>query len=827
MNIVLKDFQEEAVERVLERLRNATATASPTNRQAVVLAAPTGAGKTVIATRVIERIITGDDIAEPNPNATFLWVTDLPELNQQTAEKMAATSEVLGGLRTNIIDASFDERVLSPGRVYFLNTQKLGSDKRLVTEGDGRTYSIWETIDNTIAEYRGDFCVVIDEAHRGMRGRNGEATTIIQKFIKGSAEVQPAPVVFGISATPKRFDDLLAGTSRGVQRWDVPVEDVRASGLLKDRILLFHNDDDQRADLTLLREATRHWVRYTERWDAYTKSEDEEPVQPILVVQVADKVKGEEVAAAIHAINDALGSPLGSSAFAHSFDTGVAFDADGQPVRYLAPSRIVHDRDVRVVFFKTALSTGWDCPRAEVMMSFRAAKDATFIAQLVGRMVRTPLARRIESDETLNDVSLFLPYYDAKSLDEVISRLSDPDHDYVPPVDVTKGTEAVELTRAPDSEDLFAALEKIPTYTIPRTRKIRQTRRLLKLARALSDDQMEDRAVANARSALVAVLEDALTEKRHDNKFQDAVAGKATISYGLHVYDARRDIAEKREGGTLATSEENIDHLFQTAGRVVGDGLHIDLLDALVHNSNDPEDIRKAKLEIAVLLSYTDVRERLEATANRMVSDLRGKYHDAIDRLPEKRRETYREVAAMAPAPEEQPMRLPDILEHKLSDKAEAWPKHVYVDEAGDYHTKLNQWETDTLNAVLGDADGWLRNTPRKPWALCVPYTLKGDTRPLYPDLLVLRREDGPVVVDLLDPHDPGRDDAAPKAAGLATYAEHHGHLFGRIRLIAEVGGDYRQLDLKDPKTRDAVKAVSTSNELKTLYTTMGTPGLG
>lgn len=181
----------------------------------------------------------------------------------------------------------------------------------------------------------------------------------------------------------------------------------------------------------------------------------------------------------------------------------------------------------------------------------------------------------------------------------------------------------------------------------------------------------------------------------------------------------------------------------------------------------------------------------------------------------------------MAPAPEEQPMRLPDILEHKLSDKAEAWPKHVYVDEAGDYHTKLNQWETDTLNAVLGDAEGWLRNTPRKQWALCVPYTLKGDTRPLYPDLLVLRREDGPVVVDLLDPHDPGRDDAAPKAAGLATYAEHHGHLFGRIRLIAEVGGDYRQLDLKDPKTRDAVKAVSTSNELKTLYTTMGTPGLG
>ena len=46
------------------------------------------------------------------------------------------------------------------------------------------------------------------------------------------------------------------------------------------------------------------------------------------------------------------------------------------------------------MFFKMALSTGWDCPRAEVMMSFRRAEDHTYIAQLLGRMVRTPLARR-------------------------------------------------------------------------------------------------------------------------------------------------------------------------------------------------------------------------------------------------------------------------------------------------------------------------------------------------------------------------------------------------------------------------------------------------
>lgn len=166
-------------------------------------------------------------------------------------------------------------------------------------------------------------------------------------------------------------------------------------------------------------------------------------------------------------------------------------------------------------------------------------------------------------------------------------------------------------------------------------------------------------------------------------------------------------------------------------------------------------------------------------------------------------------------------MRLPDILEHKVNDKGPGRVTSMSTKRANTTPSSTNGRPTRS-KPHLRTPEAGCGNTPRKQWALCVPYTLKGDTRPLYPDLLILRREDGHVVVDLLDPHDPGRDDAASKAAGLASYAEHHGHLFGRIRLIAKVDGDYRQLDFKDPKTRKAVKAVTTSHELKTLYTTMG-----
>ena len=108
--------------------------------------------------------------------------------------------------------------------------------------------------------------------------------------------------------------------------------------------------------------------------------------------------------------------PLAVNEIVHCFQDKEEIQYGGCIIRRMDASRIQDSPDVKVVLFKTALTTGWDCPRAEVMMSFRRSVDATTIAQLVGRMIRTPLARRIESDEALNVVELFLPHYDTENL---------------------------------------------------------------------------------------------------------------------------------------------------------------------------------------------------------------------------------------------------------------------------------------------------------------------------------------------------------------------------------------------------------------------------
>ena len=90
---------------------------------------------------------------------------------------------------------------------------------------------------------------------------------------------------------------------------------------------------------------------------------------------------------------------------------------------YISPERVQDATWVRVLIAKDAISTGWDCPRAEVMVSFRPAKDRTHITQLLGRMVRTPLARRIPGNDRLNSVDCLLPKFDTKTVEEVVDAL--------------------------------------------------------------------------------------------------------------------------------------------------------------------------------------------------------------------------------------------------------------------------------------------------------------------------------------------------------------------------------------------------------------------
>ena len=127
----------------------------------------------------------------------------------------------------------------------------------------------------------------------------------------------------------------------------------------------------------------------------------------------------------MHEIEKRTGEKFETGEVVHAFTEQSEILINGLTVPYCQPSAINDDRHIKVVFFKEALSTGWDCPRAECMMSFRVARDATYIAQLLGRMIRTPRGERVEVDETLNYVHLYLPNFDKDTVKHVVDKLNE------------------------------------------------------------------------------------------------------------------------------------------------------------------------------------------------------------------------------------------------------------------------------------------------------------------------------------------------------------------------------------------------------------------
>jgi type III restriction enzyme len=822
MKLLLKEFQEEAVTKLVRHLRGAARDSKSGDRQSVCLSSTTGSGKTVMLTKAIELLLQGDEEEPPLPDATFLWITDQPELNEQTRKKMLSTSSVLNSATLIVIDASFNRDTLCRGAVHFLNIQKLGKDKGLVSQGDKRTYSIWDIIRHTIDARPGQFFVIVDEAHRGMTEEKGqaEAATIIQKFIKGSpGEIPPVPVVVGISATPERFNNLIVGTSRMNRPVDVDVSEVRASGLIKETIVLHHPRKEQPTDMTMLREAARSLKRFTTHWAAYCAAQEPFTVLPLLVVQVEDsggkgQISETDIAQGMSMLRDELGT-LPSDSFAHAFQEGSTLKIGGEDVRYIAPSDIQADPVVRVVFFKTSLNTGWDCPRAEVMMSFRAASDATNIAQLVGRMVRSPLARRIVDDEVLNTVSLYLPHYDAKGLAKIVAKLTKPD-DGMPPVEVEKGEDVLSLTRSAARAQAFAALVDLPSYVVPRKRKASQVRRLMKLARLLTNDDISDTALSVAKKELLGVLNTEYNRQKKTARFKAIVDERQQIEIEAVNWDVGTDALREGDIVKVNIAAENVEDLFEATGRKLNEGLHkVWWRDRVKNNSADRE---KAKLELFALCIEPQVVDKVEKAAQALVQKWLHAYRTAIAKLDEASLAGYDEVRHLAASPELSPLSYPSSIQSKVAETT--WPKHLYVDANDQFPAEFNVPETTVLKSELASKQvvGWLRNTDRKPWALCVPYDVDGEDRPMYPDFLIVRTEGGSLVVDIVDPHSIDLADAPAKAAGLAKFAAKHANKFGRIELIMLDGSKAKVFDLTNETVRNKVKSVKLRDQLRALF---------
>jgi type III restriction enzyme len=854
MKFTLKDYQEDAVKDVLTNLRKAAKRwHEDGDRHAFSLTATTGAGKTVMAAAVFEALFHGDDNFdfEPDPGAVVIWFSDDPALNAQSHFRLREASDRLTLSDLVIVQNTFNREKLEAGKVYFLNTQKLSKSSLLVrghdpddpgveTDGrqtvmpDMRAFTIWDTIQNTIEDPDLTLYLVLDEAHRGMKasGGNGggEKPTIVKRLINGSGSVPGIPIVLGISATVERFNAAMADMQGRATLPNVVVDSgkVQASGLLKDTIILDVPNEVGQFDTVLVRRGTDKLKEITAAWEEYAKQQDDaDTVAPLMVLQVPNSPDHDEIGRALDTIYERW-PELGDDAVAHVFGDHTTQTFGSHSIPYISPERVQESTWVRVLIAKDAISTGWDCPRAEVMVSFRPAKDRTHITQLLGRMVRTPLARRIPGNERLNAVDCLLPFFDAQSVKDVAKALMSggdggeelPGRRVLVNPDEMKPNPAI-------PEAVWDKLLSLPSQSLPK-RQAKPVKRLTSLAHELAADGLLPEAGKKAHAEMHKVLNAA----RERYKSEIAKARKTVMTVEGKSLKTDLETREMSFDDFLEAADfAVIDDAYRRAGRTISPDLATSYSEALAKAEGDDGDLEAALIEarvtVAALGLVPEVKEYLETEAESLANKWLTHHRIEIKSLSDERQEVYRQIREMSAHPLDVDLAKPASWMQpttvREADGSETplprFERHLLCAGDGMFPEDFNSWEGDVLSAELKRAGtlAWYRNPSRASQdSLGVTYEDGGDVKIVRPDFIFFAKlADGSIAADIVDPHGTQFGDSIPKLKGLAKYAATYGETFRRIDAIAKVGEGFRVLDLKEEAVRAAVESATS---VKALY---------
>lgn len=836
MRFTLKDYQRDAVREALANLKKARRLwHNESDKTAFSLTAVTGAGKTVMAAAAFEALFHGSDEFnfDPDPGAVVLWFSDDPSLNEQTRFRLREASDRIHHGDMEVVEHPFVRRKFSAGKIYFLNTQKLGRNSLLVRgfEGeddlvtqmrpDAQAYTLWDTIQNTIEDPELTLYLVLDEAHRGMGGpASKEKGTIVQRLMNGVGRVPGIPVVWGISATVERFNKAIESAGKHLKLPNVVVDadKVQESGLIKDTILLDIPDEVGDFDSVLLGRATDKLKTSSAAWAEYAKRQEEAcAVVPLMVLQVPNTPDPREIGLALDTIF-AHYPDLPPASVAHVFGDHTTQRFGHRDVPYVSPERVQESDWVRILLAKDAISTGWDCPRAEVMISFRAAQDRTHITQLLGRMVRSPLARRIPGNDRLNAVNCLLPKFNKKTVVSVVEALMRGDDSSPPSGRIL--TDYVEVKPHADAtEAVWQAFEALPSQTRPQ-RGAKPAQRLTALAHELAFDGILAGAGSLAHAEMHKAL-DAFQESQQDKieaqrKSVLIVDGKTLIA---DMKGKAMSFDEFWEKADMAV----IDDAYRRAARIFSPDIsrtYVEHLAQQVANvEDDPEEfldaIEEARVTVAGLGLVTEVQDYFDAEADKLAKAWLSLYRPRIKTLSDNRKESYREIIEMSTEPQSVDLARPEsrfeATKARENDQETAlpiWKRHLLCDKDGKYPAELNDWECAVVEAESRRAgfQFWYRN-PQQPGqsSLGIAYLVGEEYKIVRPDFLFFAVEDGKVVVDLVDPHGLHLADALPKLRGLADYAEKHAPVFRRIESVAHAKGKLRVLDLQREEVRAAI----------------------
>jgi superfamily II DNA or RNA helicase len=371
-----KPFQLAAVEsglqifseckRLLDISRDNTAsrTAAISQHGKLLLEAPTGAGKTLIAGHIVEKFSALESVV-------WFWFAPFKGVTGQTASSLRAE---LPGLRLRELAEDRQAADSRSGDVFVTTWQTVATkvkDSRNVHRPGESNLTIEELI-AALRQKKLRIGVVVDEAHHGFFSTGAE--TQAMKFFRET--LQPEYTVL-VTATPDDADITKFEKSLGLSklnRTTINRQEPVDEGLIKEGIkcVAYFAPPGQETLVDYEDVALREGVALHRKWKAELKKLGVD-LTPLMLVQVDSKDKSVERA------KERL-LALGFT------ETQIAIHTAEEPDSGLLA--LANDEAREVLVFKMAVALGFDAPRASTLVSMRAARDEDFGVQLVGRILR-------------------------------------------------------------------------------------------------------------------------------------------------------------------------------------------------------------------------------------------------------------------------------------------------------------------------------------------------------------------------------------------------------------------------------------------------------
>lgn len=342
------------------------------HRKQLIFKAPTGAGKTVMASEMLSRLTTelqsrGDS---PYQQVAYIWIAP-NKLHQQSYFKMKdffGETHLLRAVMYDELDHS--EGYIKPGEILFVNWESINKEKNIMVRDTEQSASIYEITRCTQDEHGFPIVVIIDEEHLFWSKSADKSAKVLQK-INPKVEIR-------VSATPKTYSDYQV---------TIPRELVVAEEMIKKQVIL---NPDITQGYTDEQELNQHLIKCAlDKRDqlaaAYKKLGVN--INPLLLIQLPNDTK-ETMTAEDTAIADQVKVYLRQVRGINEENGKLAIWLSNEKANLTnleQPNNLAE-----VLLFKQAIALGWDCPRAAVLLIFRKMQSDTFTIQTVGRILRMP-----------------------------------------------------------------------------------------------------------------------------------------------------------------------------------------------------------------------------------------------------------------------------------------------------------------------------------------------------------------------------------------------------------------------------------------------------